>query len=272
MTTSIDLPMAAIGRRFIDESKVVVDGTIATPAIQHLPDISLGWPPRVAIHTTSAGEPQWEFLESMLELAMSDRLHAKVVGAPRGPYMDRNRNEFTYRSLTLAADCDVMLCIDDDIKFTVDDILDLLKWMNRYNVHVAGGAYASPHDGKNFIVAYREGEPGEYVDLTVEEVDAMDRHNPTTCRVDAIGTGFLAVHRSVLELMPLMYQAPCPWFAEATYTSGDDAIGVHLGEDLTFCARLNAVGIPVYIAPHVRVTHFKKVGITLPPHPSRVSS
>src|SRR5690606_12521672 len=103
--------------------------------------------------------------------------------------------------------------------------------------------------GRNFAIAYRHDTDtnDSYIDLTIDEIDAMDPANPATCQVAAVGTGFLLIHRSVLEMMRWFYAAPQPWFAELTVpmrdasTSRDRILGTHLGEDLTFCRRLWAL-------------------------------
>lgn len=241
-------------------------------------------PPSVAIHYVSAGQPMFENVQSLLGLSTDKRLRAHVIGVTSGPYMDQGRNRATFNCLSLTAD-EWMLCLDDDVAkpaSMADDILALVDFAVRHRAHVVGGCYASPHDGRNFVVAYRhpDGPDGavdldSYRDLTVEEVDAMNPDDPTSCHIAAVGTGFLLVHRSILELMMHVYSAPQPWFAELTVNDAGDTnsgLGTHLGEDLTFCRRLWAMGIPVHLHPVVRLTHFKKVGITLPPHPSAVPS
>jgi hypothetical protein len=187
--------------------------------------------------------------------------------------MDMGRNELTiefYRNPGLG---EWLVFVDDDVAgWGYADLLDLTQ----HGHHIVGGAYSSPHDGKQFIVAYDWGPgihgPMTLVDLTVDDLDAMpDRPTP----VAAIGTGFLAIHRSVIEAFPHYYDPPQPWFAELTLLPPDIAdvtAGIHLGEDMTFCLRANALGVPVHIHPGVRLIHYKKLGITLPPHPDRVSS
>lgn len=240
------------------------------PVIDVLPPPSLT--PTVCIAIPTSGDPEWETVQSLLPLTRYDWI--SFIGRPFGPYMDMARNELTiefYRNPSLG---EWLLFVDDDVAdFTVDDI----RAITTTGHHIVGGAYSSPHDGIEYIVAYNWGDgrhgPHTLLDLTLDDLDAMP---PEPTPIAAIGTGFLAIHRSVLEAFPHYYDPPQPWFAELTIlppdASSDITTGIHLGEDLTFCLRANALGIPVHIHPAIRLTHYKKLGIRLPPHPSRLPS
>lgn len=237
----------------------------------------------VTVCLTSGGRPVVEFLVSCLNVERTrGPRRVEWVVIPNGPYMDQGRNRTAYTAM-VAHDSEWLLTLDDDLQFTPDHIENLIQWAVEHRIHVAGGVYGSPHDGKTYAVAYRhdtnpdnlapDGQPDGYIDLTVDEIDAMDPDDPSTCQVAAVGTGFLLVHRSVMEVMRFIYAPPQPWFAELTVPMPDprdemsETIGTHLGEDLTFCRRLWSIGIPVHLAPHIRLTHYKTLGITLPPHP-----
>lgn len=228
--------------------------------------------PTVCIAIPTSGDPEWETLRCLLPLARHDWI--SFIGRPFGPYMDMARNELAIEFYRDPALGEWLLFVDDDVAaFTVDDI----RAVTTTGHHIVGGAYSSPRDGIEYIVAYNWGEgrhgPHTLIDLTLADLDAMP---PEPTHIAAIGTGFLAIHRSVLEAFPHYYDPPQPWFAELTVmppdASSDITTGVHLGEDLTFCLRANALGIPVHIHPLIRLDHYKKVGIHLPPHPSRLPS
>jgi hypothetical protein len=238
-------------------------------------------PGSVTMCVTSAGRPTVQSAKSWLTYQLALPADPWVI-IPNGPYMDQGRNRTTFAALA-STQTEWLLSIDDDVEFTPYDVADLIAWATSHNIHVAGGIYPSPHDGKNFAVAYRhdptslgpDGLPDGYIDLTVEEIDAMDPNDPATCTVAAVGPGFLLVHRAVYELMRFVYAPPQPWFAELTVPMPDPrdemeaTIGTHLGEDLTFCRRLWAIGIPVHVHPAIRLVHYKTLGVAIPPHPSR---
>lgn len=92
-----------------------------------------------------------------------------------------------------------------------------------------------------FWAAYRSDPVGGLKPISVREpVGECER-------VDAVGTGCVLIHRSVLEAV-----GPGP-FCEL---SSGNAV---MGEDLAFCRRADALGIPVHIAGRVRVGHAKVV-------------
>jgi len=66
-------------------------------------------------------------------------------------------------------------------------------------------------------------------------------------RVDAVGTGCVLIHRDVLAAV-----GPGP-FCEL---SEGNAV---MGEDLAFCRRADALGVPIHVAGQVRVGHAKVV-------------
>jgi GT2 family glycosyltransferase len=71
-------------------------------------------------------------------------------------------------------------------------------------------------------------------------------------RVTATGAACLLIHRDALEAVGKSSGCPAaPWFRESVV--GESLIG----EDLTFCLRLGAAGIPVYVATGVRAGHMK---------------
>jgi hypothetical protein len=73
-------------------------------------------------------------------------------------------------------------------------------------------------------------------------------------QVSATGTGFLLMHRGALEKVRRHAgDTAAPWFRESP-------VGAPLslmGEDMTFCLRAGAAGIPVHVHTGVQVGHMK---------------
>ena len=239
--------------------------------------------PRVVLGVVTSGLIQAETVVSLIAASASNEIDATVVIIPNGPYMDWGRNKMMaawWMNPELSS-AERLIFVDSDIQFTVADILAIAHSPH----HIVGGAYASPHDGKQYVVAYNyaDGHNGPYTltDLTVEDLDAMPGPTP----VDAIGTGFLGISREAAARFLSVYHLPQPWFAEVTIprvpshlsasstpTETEQLTGIQLGEDITFCLRAHAINIPVMIDPTVRLTHYKTAGIRMFPHPSVVAS
>lgn len=81
-------------------------------------------------------------------------------------------------------------------------------------------------------------------------------HSPTSgliTEVGAAGTGFMAIHHSVIDDLSLHHEAPTPWFAEPNLNR------THLGEDMAFCHRVRALGYPVLVNRACVLLHGKTV-------------
>lgn len=167
---------------------------------------------------------------------------------PCGPYLDDGRNKAVEAFLKM--DGDVLLFIDSDISFTRDDVRYVVDACTPENP-VVGGAYFSPMYEKFFCVAYDLNDEKELISLKVSEVLDMEGLRPC----DAIGTGFMAIHRSLLEMMPEYFGYPQPWFAELVVNE------THLGEDMTFCLRVGSLGFKPQLVCDAKVTHYKTVGL-----------
>lgn len=174
----------------------------------------------------------------------------ELLVQPCGPYLDDGRNQIVERFLN-KTDAEILLFVDDDIAFTLDDVRAVVEAVDDEHP-IVGGAYYSPQADKFFTVAYEDRDDnGIFTAIKTSEVLAGSGLRP----VLAIGTGFLAIQRNVLETMPDYYDPPQPWFAELVLD------GVHLGEDLTFCVRAKALGFDSFLQQDAKVTHYKTVGL-----------
>jgi hypothetical protein len=74
----------------------------------------------------------------------------------------------------------------------------------------------------------------------------------TVMRVAGTGAAALLIHRRALEAAgKRAADAAAPWFRESQTKTA------LMGEDLTFCLRCAAAGIPVHVHTGVRVGHMK---------------
>jgi hypothetical protein len=74
-------------------------------------------------------------------------------------------------------------------------------------------------------------------------------------RVAATGCAFLLVHRTALEKMRAEYGDV--WFDRARMEA-DQGL---MGEDISFCARVNRLGLPIFVHTGVGTTHLKPVWV-----------
>jgi hypothetical protein len=74
-------------------------------------------------------------------------------------------------------------------------------------------------------------------------------------RCDGTGAACILVHRGVLERMAAKFGPT--WYDRAPNPSGDGWIS----EDLSFCMRLGALGVPLHVHTGVRATHAKQTWV-----------
>jgi hypothetical protein len=227
-------------------------------------------PPTVRIAVITAGQPRSEFLVDLLNLSRhqpgpDDAIITAFDIQRHGPYLDMARTSCVEAAWNDNAD--VLMFIDDDIfNFTAADVSTLVNSMRdpsgAWAFPIVGGVYMNGQtDGTLAPMAYRwveepskfqsqwniEGTDWNILPISMTEVDATTDMIP----VDALGTGFFAIHRGVLDAMARHFPAPMPWFQCGVHR------GRYIGEDLAFCDRARQIGYHSYLNPNVRVSHMK---------------
>lgn len=166
------------------------------------------------------------------------------------------RNEIVEKFLD-QTDCEWLWMVDTDMGFGPTTVDDLLNAADSDTRPVVGGlcfslrmkAQGAFHGVKYIVVpsAYR------WVD-TDEEVGFQSilelPDEATLLEVSATGAACLLIHRSVLERVRERYGAA--WFDPVTHPTGTT-----FSEDLSFCVRLAAIDVPVYVHTGVETTHDK---------------
>ena len=166
------------------------------------------------------------------EVTLANSLH-NHVGDSRPLY-----GEATY---------DKIVWIDSDIAWTPDDFMRLYE----SDLDVVSGAYLL---ASGDVTAYpkRLGPALRY-----EEVLTMKE----PVKVHSVGFGFLAVKHGIFERLSR------PWFQSVPVTMTDDETGEEwtfpiMGEDISWCERVNQLGIDIWLDPTVRVTHHKMMTLS----------
>lgn len=187
---------------------------------------------------------------------------------PGPPYLDSNRNMVVCKFYE--TDDDKLLFVDSDQAWETDDITTLATICDADNYPIVGGVYYNNYaTGLSPVIYEWEYDEEEFKQEILVPVgkDKWDKvvanSDNALIEVAAIGTGFMMIHRSVLDLMRHAYSSPTPWFAELVIPGADfdpETSNPRLyGEDLTFCCRAKALGIPIFAHSDVSITHYKEM-------------
>ncbi len=225
-----------------------------------------------SIANINPGVVRSEFMRSIMATVNHERTlqHTHDPQTPRvqfdqfldrfaGPYLDDERNRCVEWFNTQTTS-DYLLFVDSDTGFRAEQPFELVTLATQLDLKLVGGVYMNawsnfPTDTQGSgtgPVAYRweDAEDGTrfLAKIPWKEVDACE---DPTMPVDAMGTGFMAIHRDLLKLLEVRYGFPCPWFAEPVLN------GVHMGEDMTLCLRATLEGHRPQLATKILVDHYK---------------
>lgn len=167
------------------------------------------------------------------------------------------RNEVAEKFLD-ATDCEWLWMVDSDMGFGPTTVEDLLAAADPDTRPVVGGlCFALRRDrpgvfhGEKYVIvpsaySWLEGpeEVGFQSILNLPDDDML-------MEVSATGAACLLVHRNALEAVRKKYGDA--WFEPVTHPTGPTTFS----EDLSFCVRLAALDIPVFVHTGVGTTHDK---------------
>jgi hypothetical protein len=211
-------------------------------------------PPRhVAVGYVHGGQVRAEFLASMLAVSRKTG-GARVdvfLAAPSGPNISEARNLVVRRFLE---ECRApwLLMVDTDMVFGAAEVDRLTEAADPVTRPVAG-ALCYSQDGETgekrptmYELVQEDG--GGQVGFARYKIWPEDICVP----VGATGAAFLLMHRSALEAVEKSSgDRAAPWFRESVIGSA------LMGEDMTFCLRCAAAGIPVHVHTGVKTGHMK---------------
>ena len=155
-----------------------------------------------------------------------------------------------------------MLFVDTDMGFASDAVHKLLASADPVERPMVGAlCFAVMTAGYDGMGGWRQA-----IVPTMYKIGLSDQTgNPSFCfygpyernamvPVAATGAAFLLIHRSVLNLMRDKYGDE--WFSQMR-----DDVGDTVGEDITFCLRARAAGIPIFVNTGVGTTHHKQTWV-----------
>ena len=147
-------------------------------------------------------------------------------------------------------DDDVFLSIDSDIThFRAGDVLKMCE--QTYEHDIVGAVYMARDPDKTFPTSRL------YVGQKIRF-----GNDPTPVEIEYLATGFVAVHRRVLEAlrqdMPLLHpgtSAEFYPFYHTLFSEEKDGSPIMLSEDWSFCKRARDAGFKVCLNPAIRPSH-----------------
>ena len=191
---------------------------------------------------------QWAI--SLAELRA--RLDCSMIGVYSGSRVDHGRNVAVRGFLDDPAKGDWLLFVDTDIVFTPEDVRSLFATAEREQSPVVGGLYFDI--GGDAVARVREADNADG-GMNHRLLTDAETYGPPMA-VDALGAGFLLVHREVLDHVGRDWKnTGRPWFAFSEH------FGTAYSEDIEFCIRVRELGYPIWLDTAARVGHRK--GATL---------
>jgi hypothetical protein len=195
------------------------------------------------------GQVLGSFCQDLVGLTVTGSLNRVITGWIRlehGPSMDLARNQITQQFLDTEAEW--LLQLDTDMGFPPDLASRLLASADPDTRPIVGGLCFGMSKAQGvFPTAYLL-KDGRYwiVNQLPDEL----------FQVDGTGAAVLLIHRSVFDRITGT-EWPGRWW-DRLYLGGNP-----VGEDLSFCLRCKAAGVPVWIDPTVPILHHKlRVPIT----------
>lgn len=234
-------------------------------------------PGSVVVGFLDAGQWSACFGLSYRDLCLFDALGPQHVVRPGGKELRgvvgtmgvaSGRNKIV-RDFLDATDGEWLFMVDTDMGFAPSAIEDLIASADPGERPVVGGlCFAIKRKQQGDFYAERfQISPTTYEYLEVEDEvgfrPILDYPREQLMQVAGTGAACLLMHRSALEAVRLKYADS--WFDPMIHPTGDKGKPRHFSEDLSFCVRLQAVDLPVYVDTAVKTCH-EKGGIFLDEH------
>ena len=197
------------------------------------------------------GTVRAEFCASLLAICMEGKTRIRtVVALESGPNISTPRNMIVRDFLEDGLAPWLFMC-DTDMWMPADTVDRLIAAADPAERPVVGGLCWSLDKGVRYPTMYEltEPEPGRLAFARYP-----DWPDDACMRVSATGAACLLAHRDALEAVAKASgDTAAPWFRE----TGAGAPLALMGEDMTFCLRCAAAGVPVHVHTGVRVGHMK---------------
>lgn len=225
-------------------------------------------PGTVAVGYLHPGHVSHCFSASLTELMFWDQAHhARIVAHSHGHipketgagHIHAGRNEIA-RAFLDKSEAEWLWYIDSDMGFAPDAVDRLVNSADPDERPVVGGlAFAQKSAGPAPMGARRNrATPTLYraaeVDDRIGFVPMFDYPADSVVKVQATGAACLLIHRTVLERVREEYGDR--WFSHLEVPKGEHGF-TEFGEDMSFCLRLIALDVPIWVDTGVKTTHDK---------------
>jgi GT2 family glycosyltransferase len=207
--------------------------------------------PDAVIGYVTGGWERTEFSSSVLAVCMEGKTRIRtVLKLISGPNISTPRNLVVRDFLEDNLAPWLFMC-DTDMWFPADTVDRLIAAADPVERPVVGALCWSLDKGERFPTMY-ELTTGPEGELALKRYSRWPEDGLQ--RVTATGAACLVMHRDALLTVEKAAKDPAaPWFRE----SGVGAPLALMGEDMTFCLRCAAAGVPVHVHTGVKAGHMK---------------
>lgn len=215
---------------------------------------------------------QWSacFGLSYRDLCLYDQAKSRRVIRPGGMELRAvtgtggiavNRNKVAAQFLA-DTDAEWLFMVDTDMGFapnTIDRLIDSADPRERPVVGALAFACVRESLKGDYYAERFRIQPTLYqwvdTDTEVGVLPILDYPRDAIVQVAATGAACMLIHRAALETVHAKYGRA--WFDPITHPTGLNGGPRTFSEDLSFCVRLQACGIPLYVDTAVKTTHEK---------------
>ena len=155
-----------------------------------------------------------------------------------GTLIDAARNELA--DAFLKSDCTIMICIDSDMEWSKDDMLQLAAFSTEYPV--VAGSYTTKTEEPKFIIDIANSTPNKHGLLEIKHV----------------GFGFVAIQRQVYERLSEKvetYRHNATGQKLKAFFRTEIIDGEYIGEDIFFFKQLPKINEKAYLIPKINLGH-----------------
>ena len=203
------------------------------------------------VHGGSVHEP---FMRSLMNAWIWDSTRAKVISgyfSSGGLYVAVNRNRVCEEFLK--KDGEYLWFLDTDMVFGEEDLYKLLNLFRSNKMDIVSALYFG-----RMVSGVKTTQPVWLMEAQTGVYENVGHFGNGLQEVDAIGMGCCLIKREVLEKLAETHtQDEWKWFGHDR-VQRTDGEWTHLGEDLTFCRRVKALGFKIYGTGSVVVGHLKQ--------------